>query len=243
MNATVAKVTRNSEAGSSLKLIASIVRPPLALITKRDYRGVENLNIDSGIVVSPNHISWFDPLVIAQFLWDNDRPPRFLGKASLFRIPFLGKLIRNAGQIPVYRNSHAAAKSVHYSVASVKRGEAVVIYPEGTITREPDLWPMMGKSGAVNVALSANVPLIPVAQWGAQEIMAPYQKKLNLLPRKTMKVIAGKPLDLADLRNRPIDSEVLKIGTERLMLAISELLGQLRSETPPSELFRWSRGT
>lgn len=233
------KVTRSSSAGKNLKAIASIVRPPLSLLTKRDYRGVENLAIDSGIVVCPNHISWFDPLVVAQFLWDNDRPPRFLGKASLFRIPFLGKIIRNAGQIPVYRNSHAAALSVNYSIASVKRGEAVVIYPEGTITRDPNLWPMSGKSGAVNVALSANVPLIPVAQWGAQEIMAPYQKKLNLFPIKTMKVIAGEPLDLDDLRGKPIDSEILKIGTARLMKEIAKLLGKLRNEEPPVELYKW----
>jgi 1-acyl-sn-glycerol-3-phosphate acyltransferase len=237
----VAKVTRSSEAGSNLKIIAGIIRPPLALFTKRDYRGVENLAIDSGIVISPNHLSWFDPLVVAQFLWDNDRPPRFLGKASIFRVPLLGKIIRNAGQIPVYRNSHAAAMSVNYSIASVKRGEAVVIYPEGTITRDPNLWPMGGKSGAVNVALSANVPLIPVAQWGAQEIMPPYEKKIKLLPRKTVKVIAGPPLDLDDLREKPIDSAVLKIGTERLMRAIADLLSQLREEPAPVELLTWGR--
>lgn len=237
------RVTRNSEAGKNLKAIASVVRPPVNLVTKRDYRGVENLAIDSGIVVSPNHISWFDPLAIAQFLWDNDRPPRFLGKASIFRIPILGKLIKNAGQIPVYRNSHAAAQSVNYSIASVKRGEAVVIYPEGTITRDPDLWPMHGKSGAVNVALSANVPLIPVAQWGAQEIMAPYQKKLKIFPIKTIKIIAGKPLDLDDLRDKQLDSTILKIGTERLMRAIADLLGELREEIPPAELLKWGRRT
>lgn len=235
------RVTRNSEAGKNLKAIASVVRPPVNLVTKRDYRGVENLAIDSGVVVSPNHISWFDPLVIAQFLWDNDRPPRFLGKASIFRIPILGKLIKNAGQIPVYRNSHAAAQSVNYSIASVKRGEAVVIYPEGTITRDPNLWPMHGKSGAVNVALSANVPLIPVAQWGAQEIMAPYQKKLKIFPIKTIKIIAGKPLDLDDLRDKQLDSTILKIGTERLMRAIADLLGELREEIPPAELLKWGR--
>lgn len=232
-------MTRSSSAGKNLKVIAGIVRPPLTLLTKRDYRGVENLGIDSGIVVCPNHISWFDPLVIAQFLWDNDRPPRFLGKASIFRIPILGKVIKNAGQIPVYRNSHAAALSVNYSIASVKRGEAVVIYPEGTLTRDPNLWPMSGKSGSVNVALSANAPLIPIAHWGAQEIMPPYQKKLNLFPIKMVKVIAGPPLDLDDLRGRPIDSEILKIGTTRLMNDIARLLGQLRNEEPPKELYKW----
>jgi len=123
----------------------------------------------------------------------------------------------------------------------VKRGEAVVIYPEGTITRDPNLWPMGGKSGAVNVALSANVPLIPVAQWGAQEIMPPYEKKIKLLPRKTVKVIAGPPLDLDDLREKPIDSAVLKIGTERLMRAIADLLSQLREEPAPVELLTWGR--
>ena len=65
------------------------------------------------------------------------------------------------------------------------------IYPEGTITKDPDLWPMIGKTGAARVALETGCPVIPIAQWGPQEILAPYSKRLRLLPPKTVHVLAG----------------------------------------------------
>ena len=57
-----------------------------------------------------------------------------------------------------------------------------MIYPEGTLTRDPDLWPMTGKSGAARIALATGCPVIPVGQWGAQEILPPYAKKPRPLP-------------------------------------------------------------
>jgi 1-acyl-sn-glycerol-3-phosphate acyltransferase len=218
-----------------------LLKPPMMVFTKRDWQGTEHLLVDgslaSGLVVSANHISWFDPLEMAHVLHDNGRPPRFLGKESVFRVPVVGRIIAGAGQIPVYRESRDAYQAVRAAIVAAQAGECVVVYPEGTISREPGLWPMTGKSGAVRIALAAGVPLVPAAQWGAHEVIGPYRKEFRLLPRKTMRVRFGPPVDLNDLRGRPLDSATLDAATDRLMDAITALLEEIRSEQAPTERF------
>ena len=104
--------------------------------------------------------------------------------------------MRAAGQIPVERASSTAVGAYDAAVAAVRAGECIVVYPEGTITRDPDLWPMVGKSGAARIALETGCPVIPVGQWGAQELLAPYAKKPDLFPRKTIHIVVGDPVDL-----------------------------------------------
>jgi hypothetical protein len=112
----------------------------------------------------------------------------------------------------------------------------VAVYPEGTITRDKALWPMQGKTGAARIALTTGAPVIPVAQWGAQELLAPYAKRPRLFPRKTMKVLAGPPVDLDEFRGRELTAEVLRGATDRIMDAVTELLAKLRDEpAPPRE--------
>ena len=189
-----------------------LLRPGMLAFTKRDWQGVENLAADilpdgsqRGIVVCPNHISWFDPLESAHFLYDNGRPPRYLGKESVFRVPVIGRIITGAGQIPVYRETVDAANSVRDAIGAVERGECVVIYPEGTITRDDQLWPMTGK----------------------------------ILPRKTMHVRAGTPVDLDDLRGKPLDAALLQEATSRIIDAITALLEEIRGEHAPPERYDW----
>jgi 1-acyl-sn-glycerol-3-phosphate acyltransferase len=168
---------------------------------------------------------------------DSGRSTYFLGKSSLFDIPVIGWILHKAGQIPVYRNSTKAAGAYRAAVEAVQAGKAVGIFPEGTITRDPDLWPMRGKTGAARVALETRCPLIPVAQWGAQEILSPYGHRPSLFPRKTMHMYAGPPVDLSDLYDRPIDTKVLREATDRLMDRITGLLEEIRREKRPDERF------
>ena len=223
-----------------------LLRPGMLAFTKRDWQGVENLaaailpdGSQRGIVVCPNHISWFDPLESAHFLYDNGRPPRYLGKESVFRVPVIGRIITGAGQIPVYRETVDAANSVRDAIAAVERGECVVIYPEGTITRDDQLWPMTGKTGAARVALTTGAPVIPLAQWGAQDVIGPYRSEFKILPRKTMHVRAGAPVDLDDLREKPLDAALLQEATRRIIDAITVLLEQIRGEPAPPERYDW----
>jgi 1-acyl-sn-glycerol-3-phosphate acyltransferase len=231
----VARVTRQDRLGFAYRFAAVILRPFMMVVTRRDWRGTENLDVDSGMVLAANHLSWFDPIVIAHVLWDNGRPPRFLAKDSLFRVPVVGWILRNAGQIPVVRGTRDAAVAVEAAVDAATAGECVIVYPEGTITKDPDLWPMAAKTGAARIALTAGVPVIPMAHWGAHEVMGPYRKEFKALPRKTMHVLIGPPVNLDDLRSHgEPEAEVLKEATDRVMAAITALLRDVRKEQEQS---------
>jgi len=214
-------------------LVAFLLRPLMTLLTKRDWRNADRVNIDSGIIFAGNHISWFDPFPVAHFMWANNRPPIYLGKESVFKVALLGSLLRGLDQIPVKRNTEDAAQSLSIAIDRINSGEAVVIYPEGTISRDPNLWPMKGKTGAIRLALLTGAPLIPFAQWGAQEVIPPYKTKLRLIPRKTMQVNVGLPIDLIRYQGKPITDELLASATDELMQQISNLLAELRNAQAP----------
>jgi 1-acyl-sn-glycerol-3-phosphate acyltransferase len=238
------RVRRRARLGFSFRFAVALLWPFMRVMVRWDLTGTERLTQEEGgIIAAPNHTSWFDPLVVAYTLWQADRPPRFLGKESVFRIPFFGRIITNAGQIPVYRDTTEARTAIRDALTALDAGECVVVYPEGTITRDPDLWPMSAKTGAVRLALSSGRPLFPIAQWGSQLVMGPYRKEFRILPRKTIRVVVGAPVDLSDLAGRPIDGETLAIGGERLMDAITGLLAGIRHEQPPATrmTFRSSR--
>lgn len=216
-------------------LVAFILKPKMTLLTKRDWRNADRVNVDSGIIFAGNHISWFDPFPVAHFLWQNNRPPIYLGKESVFKVKVLGSLLRGLDQIPVKRNSEDAAAALSVAVERLAAGEAVVIYPEGTITRDPNMWPMKGKTGTIRLALLTGAPLIPFAQWGANEVIPPYKFKLRLFPRKTMRINVGEPLDLSKYHGKPVTEELLASATDELMQTIADLLGELRNEVAPTE--------
>lgn len=227
----MARVTRQDRLGFAYRMAAVILRPFMMLITRRDWRGTEHLDVDSGMVLAANHLSWFDPIVISHVLWDNNRVPRFLAKDALFRVPVVGWVMRNAGQIPVVRGTKDAAVAVQAAVDAAAVGECVIVYPEGTITKDPDLWPMGAKTGAARIALTAGVPVIPMAHWGAQDVMRPYRKEFKAFPRKTMHVLIGPPVALDDLRGEgEPDAETLRRATDRVMAAITQLLREVRHD-------------
>lgn len=236
----MARRTMAMSLGLPYRTAEALLWPWMMALTRRQWRGQENLGQHGqGIIVAPNHISWFDPLVIAHFLHDNGRPPRFMGKQSVFDVPVVGQLITGAGQIPVSRDKDPL-RALAAAEEALRGGECVVMYPEGTITRDPGVWPMSGKTGALRLALDTGAPLIPVAQWGANKVMAPYAKELKLLPPKLMQVTAGPPLDIDDLRDQPVTRELLEEGTGRLMDAITGLLEQIRGENAPAQRLDWA---
>lgn len=223
--------------GAGYRVAVGVLRPLMMLATRRDWHGAEHLPRSGGFVVAPNHISHVDPIVVAHFLHDNGCPPRFLTKSGLFTLPVIGWVLRSAGQIPVFRESRNAAAAFSGAVAAVEAGECVTIYPEGTLTRDPALWPMVSKTGAARVALTTGCPVIPIAHWGAQRILAPYTKRPHLLGRHVMHVMAGPAVDLDDLRGRPITSDLLRIATERIMADVRAQVAELRREIAPTEIF------
>ncbi len=223
--------------GASYRFAVALLRPPLMAFTKRDWRGEEHLPAEGGFVAVTNHISHVDPFTFAHFLHDNGWPPRFLAKEAVFRVPVAGHILRGAGQIPVYRESADAGRALTEAVRAVQSGECVAIYPEATLTRDPDLWPMIGKTGAARVALTTGCPVIPIAQWGAQDVLAPYGRRPHLLPRRTVHVWAGPPVDLAAFEGRPMDVATLRGATDAILDAMTLLLAEIRGEQPPQR--RW----
>lgn len=227
-------VRRGQPLGISFRFAVSLIWPFMKTMVKWDVDGTERLTeAEGGIIVAANHTSWFDPPVVAFVLWEADRPPRFLGKEAVFRVPIFGAIIKHAGQIPVYRETADAASAIRDALSALGRGDCVVIYPEGTMTRDPDLWPMTGKTGAVRLALASGRPLFPMVQWGSQDVMRPYVKEFRILPRRTITVVVGDPIDLSDFSGREPDAAILEAGTERLMDAITALEARVRGQNPP----------
>ncbi|NCT90597.1 1-acyl-sn-glycerol-3-phosphate acyltransferase [Cellulomonas sp. APG4] len=221
--------------------VARVVRPLLLAITRRDWRGTEHLPAEGGFIAAANHMTNVDPLTFAHFLYDNGIAPKILAKSSLFKVPLVGAVLRATGQIPVHRYSTAAGQSLQAAVEALEAGDCVAVFPEGTLTREPDLWPMAGRTGIARLALTTRVPVVPIAQWGAQDLLGRYAKLFKPVPPKRITVVAGPPVDLADLYDRPLDSATLREATERVMTAITGLLEEIRGERAPAERFVWRR--
>lgn len=216
------------------RFAAVICKPPLAVLIKRDWRGMEHIPADGGFITAVNHNSHVDPFAYAHYQYNTGRVPRFLAKSGLFKKGFVGAAMRGTGQIPVYRESTDALSAFRAAIEAVEKGECVAFYPEGTLTRDPDGWPMTAKTGAARVALQTKCPVVPVAQWGVNELLPPYAKKPNLFPRKTHHVLAGPPVDLSRFYDREMTAEVLREATEVIMAAITRQLEEIRGEKAPA---------
>jgi 1-acyl-sn-glycerol-3-phosphate acyltransferase len=221
----------------AFKLGASIMRPILNAIVKRDWRGAEKLPKNGPAIVVCNHLSYLDPLTFSHFLYNNGRAPRYLGKESVFRIPVIGWVIKGAGQIPVSRESKDAIKGYEHAIAVLKAGHLLGVYPEGTLTRDEDLWPMKGKTGVARLALQTGVPVYPCASWGPEKVIPPYGKKIKLFPRTKVSVIMGDPVDLSKWQGRAEDPSAVEEATEAIMDEITKLLEVIRGEKAPAERF------
>jgi 1-acyl-sn-glycerol-3-phosphate acyltransferase len=223
--------------GWAWNIAVPLVKPLLLATTTRTWVGGEKLPETGGCIVVFNHVSHVDPLIAAHFVYDHGRLPRYLAKSGLFKNRVLGFFLTAAGQIPVERLTKSAVGAYDAAVAAVRNGECVVVYPEGTLTRDPAQWPMTGKTGAARIALETGCPVIPVGQWGPQQLLAPYARRPNLFPRKHITMRAGDPVDLSDLVASPRTPEVVQQATDRIMAALTEQVALIRGEVAPAERF------
>jgi 1-acyl-sn-glycerol-3-phosphate acyltransferase len=210
-----------------------VIKPPMLLLTRRDWRGAEHIPASGGVILVANHVSHADPLVVAHFVHDAGRWPQFLGKQSVFEVPVIGWLLHRVRQIPVRRGTVDAARALEAAVAAVRAGDAVVIYPEGTTTRHPDLWPMRGRTGVARLWLETGAPVVPVVSWGPQAIFDPRTGKLRPRPRTPVTVVAGPPVDLSGYQAAPVSAASLHEITELVMLRLRDLLAEIRAEPAP----------
>jgi 1-acyl-sn-glycerol-3-phosphate acyltransferase len=219
-------------------VLGALVVPFVRAVARIRILHPEKLPARGPFILTPNHHSNIDPLIVAVAVWRLGRAPRFMAKASLFRIPVVGTLLRSVGQIPVQRGGmQRGAIPIAAARRIVAEGHCVVVYPEGSLTRDPAIWPMRGKTGAARLALDLGIPVIPVAHWGTQELMPIYSKKLRVTPRARIDVLFGDPVDLGAWTGRATDPTALQAATAAIMTAITRLLEELRGETAPAD--RW----
>jgi 1-acyl-sn-glycerol-3-phosphate acyltransferase len=215
-----------------------ILRPGIRMMMRLDWHGQENIPADGPVILAANHLSYMDIFAVSLFADSARRYPVFLAKSSLFTIPLVGRVITRLGQLPVYRGQADAALVLKQAAElAAKNNACVIFYPEATVTRDPEQWPMVAKTGVARLALEQNIPVVPIAHWGAQRIL-PYGKFVpKLLPRKTVQVVAGPPVDLAEFAGQSLSNAVLRPATDKIMTAVAALLGGLRGQQPPAEVY------
>ncbi|HEY5224238.1 MAG TPA: lysophospholipid acyltransferase family protein [Microbacteriaceae bacterium] len=224
---------------SAFWILAALVLPPLWFVVRYRIIDREKLPMHGAFVIAPNHYTEIDPVIVAAAVWKLGRAPRFLTKASLFSVPVVGWLLAKSGQIPVERASRSRTGApLQAAERLVEHGQCVVIYPEGSLTRDPELWPMRGKTGAARMALEHDIPVIPVAHWGSQQVMARYSKKISFFPRKTVTIVFGDPVDLSEFRGKPLNAGTFAAATNAIMQDVTGLLEGVRGEKAPAE--RWN---
>src|SRR5689334_11299089 len=173
--------------------------------------GLENLPSDGGYVLSANHTSNFDPWPLGVPLFPR-RFLRFMAKSELFWPP-LGWIVKGAGGFKV-RRGEADTQAIATAEALAREGYVVVMFPEGTRRAKGLRKKHVARAhtGAARIALAAGVPLVPAAITGTD--------RLRYLAR--LRVVYGAPIDLDDLRDRPVE-DVAQEATDRLMQAIYAL--------------------
>jgi 1-acyl-sn-glycerol-3-phosphate acyltransferase len=231
-------VVRREKGGFWIAFAAVFVYPLGWLFSRARYEGREHMPASGGALFVANHISHLDPIYSALFVHTARRVPRFLAKHSLWNIPVLRSVLRGSQQIPVYRDSADAQQSLREGTRALQAGKVVIIYPEGTITRDPDGWPMHARTGVARLALTSDVPILPAVHWGTRDVLDKYNRKFRPLPRKGVTVRCGPPVDLSAYRDRPIDAALLREVTDLLMVRVRELLAEVRGEPAPQEFYR-----
>lgn len=228
----------SSERHFVLALVASVLIPIVRLLFVVKPKGIEKLPKHGSYILVANHVTNVDALAMAYLVYVQlKRAPHFLAKEGLFRVPVIGAILRAAGQIPVYRSGHRNDTPLKAAHAYLDAGHTIAIFPEGTLTRSPELWPMRGKSGAIRLALETGVPVFPVGQWGSEQILPQYGSKFRPGFWKPVNMIIGDEIDLSSFRKRQLNPDELNQATKVVMQTITELVEELRGEKAPLELW------
>ena len=226
------------------RLLTVILFPPVIhILTRNKWAGQENIPATGPVIIAPNHMSYADWGTDAVYFHAAGRYPTFMIKASAFKVPVIGKMLVGCGQIPVNRGAKDAAQALRLAADALGRGEAVIIYPEGTATRDPGLWPMAAKTGVARLALATGAPVVPVARWGTQTVLPYGSTKPRLWPRQTVRTVAGRPVDLSAWAGQQTSAKALRAATDAIMADVTALLASLRDEQPPAIPFDPARST
>lgn len=226
---------RWSTSGFWFGLAITVIWPFAMFGTRIGWRGGEHLPSSGGALLALNHVSSSDPIFDVAFCVSHGRMPRFLAKAELWDVPVVRSVLGKGGHIPVHRTSSRAGDAYRDAIAAVERGEIVAFYPEATYTSDPDGWPMKAKNGVARIALVTGAPVIPVANWGTQDVLPPGSGRPRLVPRRRVTLLAGPPVDLSAWLGGPRTRTALDGATAAIMADITALVAQVRGEAAPAE--------
>lgn len=237
------RVGRGEKLGFGWRVAWAIAYYPVSAMFRTRWQNIEGIPREGGVIVVVNHVSHVDPLIVSKFILDSARVPRFMAKEGIFEVFFVGWAMRAMGHIPVRRDTADAAGALAAAVAKLNSGNLVVLHPEGTVTRDPDGWPMSAKTGTARLWLLApDVPVIPVAQWGVQSQWDFYRKRFKPFPRAKHVLSVGKPIDLDRFRGAEPTPALLREMSDVIMKRLREDVAELRGEPAPTgELFVWRR--
>ena len=229
--------------GAGWRFVWLVLYYPVSALVKVRYRHMDRIPEQGSAIVVTNHVSHLDPFLVSKFILDAARAPRFLAKESLFEVPAVGWGMRIMGHIPVKRGTTDARQSLSAAVEALEQGKILVLHPEGTVTRDPQFWPMVGKTGAARLAsLVPDVPVIPIAQWGVQEQIDVYSRTFKLVPRPRHVLSVGEPVDLSRFRDIEVTPQVLHDMTDVIMRRLRTDVAELRGvPEPQGELYYWVR--
>ncbi|WIK65338.1 lysophospholipid acyltransferase family protein [Gleimia hominis] len=216
------------------KAVLRITGPLIRPMMRTHWTGQENLPKEGPFILIMNHVTEFDPFMVMYYLGDEGHAVRALAKDSLFHVPLLKTVLKRAKMVPVHRSSSEAGDALKNAKNAIAHGESIAFFPEGTLTRDPDMWPMTFKTGAARLAFAMNVPVIPLAQWGGHKIMHRFRDSIPFLKgRQDVWVHTGPAIDLSDLNQDEEDRAAVHAATRRMQRVITQMVAALRNEEPP----------
>jgi 1-acyl-sn-glycerol-3-phosphate acyltransferase len=231
-------VVAREKGGFWVWFAAAFFYPLCRVLARRTNRGTERVPRTGAAILVLNHVSHLDPMFDAVFVHKLRRVPHFLAKDSLFKPFLIRHVLYGSGQIPVYRGTADAKESLREANKALAEGKLVVVYPEGTITKDPDGWPMFARTGVARLALDNDVPVLPAARWGTRDILDGYHRKFRPFPRHDVVTVVGEPMDLSKYRGREVGQRDMREVTDLLMHDITQLVARIRGETPPVTAFK-----
>jgi 1-acyl-sn-glycerol-3-phosphate acyltransferase len=168
------------------RIVRFIVAGGSSAAYRARFEGRENLPVHGGYILASSHRSMMDIPLAA---WLSPRPLRFMGKASLFKVPVLGWLFKVLGGFEVQRDG-SDRKALRESIAMLQGGDVLLVYPEGTRQYGPKIEPL--QPGAAYLALRAGVPIVPVGMAGTEEIVRGHGSHIPRFGR--VAIVAGAPI-------------------------------------------------
>ncbi len=153
--------------------------------------GAENVPLQGGVILASNHASFLDPPLVGCGL---KRDINYLGRESLFRFPGIGALLRSWNAVPVDRDG-GGAKGLKIILDRLLNGAGIILFPEGTRTKDGNLQP--ARSGIGLTVIKSQAPVVPVRVFGTFEAYGRNHK----FPRPHRVVVKyGKPMNFDTLR-------------------------------------------